>query len=152
MFLLTFFFWVLLNGKFTLEIAIFGVCIAGALYAAACRFAGYSVQKDLKIAAKLPMIIRYIVVLIIEIIKANVVMAQYILTPQIAAEPALVRFNPHLKTQIAQVLLANSITLTPGTITVELKDGEYLVHCYDKSMGDGIDESVFVTLLRKLEA
>lgn len=152
MFLLTFFFWVLLNGKFTLEIAIFGVCIAGALYAAACRFAGYSVQKDLKIAAKLPMIIRYIIVLIIEIIKANVVMAQYILTPQIAAEPALVRFNPHLKTQIAQVLLANSITLTPGTITVELKDGEYLVHCYDKSMGDGIDESVFVTLLRKLEA
>ena len=152
MFLLTFFFWVLLNGKFTLEIAVFGVCIAGALYAAACRFAGYSVQKDLKIAAKLPMIIRYIVVLIIEIIKANVVMAQYILTPQIAAEPALVRFNPHLKTQIAQVLLANSITLTPGTITVELKDGEYLVHCYDKSMGDGIDESVFVTLLRKLEA
>ena len=151
MFLLTFFFWVLLNGKFTLEIAIFGVCIAGALYAAACRFAGYSVQKDLKIAAKLPMIILYIVVLIIEIIKANIVMAQYILTPQIAAEPALVRFNPHLKTQIAQVLLANSITLTPGTITVELKDGEYLVHCYDKSMGDGIDESVFVALLRKLE-
>ena len=152
MFLLTFFFWVLLNGKLTLEIAIFGVCIAGALYIAACRFAGYSVQKDLKIAAKLPMIIRYIVVLIIEIIKANVVMAQYILTPQIAAEPALVRFNPHLKTQIAQVLLANSITLTPGTITVELKDGEYLVHCYDKSMGEGIDESVFVNLLRKLEA
>lgn len=152
MFLLTFFFWVLLNGKLTLEIAIFGVCIAGALYAAACRFAGYSVQKDLKIAAKLPMIIRYIVVLVIEIIKANVVMAQYILTPQIMAEPALVRFNPHLKTQIAQMLLANSITLTPGTITVDLKDGEYLVHCYDKSMGEGIDESVFVTLLRKLEA
>ena len=152
MFLLTFFFWVLLNGKLTLEIAIFGVCIAGALYAAACRFAGYSVQKDLKIAAKLPMIIRYIIVLIIEIIKANIVMGQYILTPQIVAEPALVRFNPHLKTQIAQMLLANSITLTPGTITVDLKDGEYLVHCYDKSMGEGIDESVFVALLRKLEA
>ncbi len=152
MFLLTFFFWVLLNGKLTLEIAIFGVCIAGALYAAACRFAGYSVQKDLKIAAKLPMIIRYIIVLVIEIIKANVVMAQYILMPKIMAEPALVRFNPHLKTQIAQMLLANSITLTPGTITVDLKDGEYLVHCYDKSMGEGIDESVFVTLLRKLEA
>ena len=49
-------------------------------------------------------------------------------------------------------MLANSITLTPGTITVDLKDGEYLVHCYDKSMGDGIDESGFVTLLRKLEA
>ena len=61
-------------------------------------------------------------------------MIHYLLSPQILPEPALVRFHTDLKTRTAQVLLANSITLTPGTITVEMKDGEYLIHCYDTNM------------------
>ena len=61
------------------------------------------------------------------------------------------RIHVDLNTRTAQVLLANSITLTPGTITVEMKDGEYLIHCYDKTMGEGLDSSVFVSMLKKLE-
>lgn len=86
-----------------------------------------------------------------EIVKANLTMIHYLLSPQILPEPALVRFRTDLKTHTAQVLLANSITLTPGTITVEMKDGEYLIHCYDKTMGEGLDSSVFVSMLKKLE-
>ena len=47
---------------------------------------------------------------------------------------------------------ANSITLTPGTITVSLTDNEYTVHCLDKELAEGISSSVFVKLLTKLEA
>lgn len=152
MFILFFLFWVMLNGRLTLEIAVFGIVIAGALYVFMCKFTGFSFEKDISIVKKIPLIIVYIVVLIIEIIKANIVMAGYILRPQIMAEPALVRFRTDLKTQVAQVVLANSITMTPGTITVELVDGEYMVHCYDKSMGEDLNESVFVKWLRRLEA
>ena len=87
--------------------------------------------------------------LVNEIVKANLTMIHYLLSPQILPEPALVRFRTDLKTHTAQVLLANSITLTPGTITVEMKDGEYLIHCYDKTMGEGLDSSVFVSMLKK---
>ena len=66
-------------------------------------------------------------------------------------EPAVVRFKTDLKTQQARILLANSITLTPGTITVSLEEDEYVVHCLDKSLAEGINSSVFVTLLRKME-
>lgn len=151
MYVVFFLFWVVLNGRITTEIAIFGVVIAAAMYAFICRFTGYSFSKDMRFIRKLPLLIAYFFVLVIEIIKANIVMMQYILSPKILAEPALVRFHADLRSHTAQVLLANSITLTPGTITVEMKDGEYCVHCYDKSMGEGIDTSVFVTMLKKLE-
>ena len=49
-------------------------------------------------------------------------------------------------------MLANSITLTPGTYTVGLENGAYVVQALDKSkFGEGLDDSVFVKQLRKLE-
>ncbi len=66
-------------------------------------------------------------------------------------EPVIVHLHTNLKTETARVILANSITLTPGTITVSLTDQDLLVHCLDKSLSDGMEDSVFVRLLEKLE-
>lgn len=63
----------------------------------------------------------------------------------------MVKFKTNLKTRPGRILLANSITLTPGTITVSLSDDEYVVHCLDKSLAQGIDSSIFVELLEKME-
>ena len=89
--------------------------------------------------------------LISEVIKANFVAIRLIVSPKYEVEPVLVTFRTDLKTDLARTVLANSITLTPGTITVELTDNEYKVHCLDKEMAEGMDESVFVKLLRKME-
>ena len=86
-----------------------------------------------------------------EILKANIGVMQLILSPKMEVEPKLVRFRTDLKTDLARVILANSITLTPGTITVTLEGDEYLVHCLDKSMAEGMDDSIFVRLLHQLE-
>ena len=57
-----------------------------------------------------------------------------------------------MKSEAAQVALANSITLTPGTYTVQLENGDYAIQALDKSkFGEGLDESVFIKQLRKLE-
>ena len=63
----------------------------------------------------------------------------------------MVRFKTDLKTTPARIMLANCITLTPGTITVSLEENEYVVHCLDKSLAEGINSSIFVTLLKELE-
>ena len=75
-----------------------------------------------------------------------------ILSPGFQNKPVIIHFKTDLKSRTARVLLANSITLTPGTITVSLEDDVYTVHCLDKSLAEGIDSSVFVKLLKKLEA
>ena len=63
--------WILLNGQFTWEIFVFGLVIAGGMYAFTCRFLDYSIEKDVLLFRKLPYILAYILILIWEIIKSN---------------------------------------------------------------------------------
>ncbi len=66
-------------------------------------------------------------------------------------EPVLVDFDAPLTSDFARLILANSITLTPGTITVEQNESHFVVHCLDKDMAEGLDKSIFVQLLLKME-
>ena len=100
---------------------------------------------------KLFQILHYVFVLIKEIIKANFAVIKMITSSRYEIEPAVVRFKTDLKTTPARILLANSITLTPGTITVMLENDEYEVHCLDKSLAEGMNSSVFVKLLEEME-
>ena len=152
MLILFFFFWIVLNGRITGEITVFGIAIAGALYLFVCRFMNWSPKKDLYYFRRIPLLCEYFLVLVREIVKANLQMAHYLFHPEILAEPAIIAFRTDLQRPTSRVLLANSITLTPGTITVSMENGEYLVHCYDKSMGEGLNDSDIVRILRKLEA
>lgn len=151
MFLLFFLIWVIFNGQLTWEIAAFGVVIAAVMYLFICKFMGYKPEMDIILCRKLFLILRYVFVLVKEIIKANYAVIKMIMSSRYEIEPVIVRFRTDLKTAPARILLANSITLTPGTITVSLEGDEYVVHCLDKELAKGINSSIFVTLLRQLE-
>ena len=151
MYILFFLLWVIFNGQVTLEIVLFGIVIAGAVYAFCCKFLDYSTRKDWIILRKSGYIIAYLGVLIWEIVKANAATLTFIVSPHVRVQPVIVRFKTDLKTKTARVLLANSITLTPGTITVSLQDNVYTVHCLDKQFGEGLSDSTFVWLLHKIE-
>ena len=151
MYLIFFLIWIIYNGQFTLEIAAFGVVIAGLMYWFICKFLDYKPKIDLILGKKLLQIIHYVFVLVTEIIKANFAVIKMIMSSKYEIEPAVIRFKTDLKTMPAKILLANSITLTPGTITVSLDGDEYVVHCLDKSLAEGINCSIFVTLLQKIE-
>ncbi len=151
MFLLYFLLWVIFNGNFTLEIAVFGVVIAAAVFAFTCKFADYSIEKEKMLFRNFFRIIRYVVVLVIEIVKANFAVVHLILSEEEEVEPALVTFRADLKTAAGRSALANAITLTPGTITVQLEDNVYTVHCLDETLAEGIDESIFAEMMKEIE-
>lgn len=151
MLLLFFLVWVVFNGRLTLEIALFGVAVAGAVFAFVCRFMDYSLKKELHFYKLVPAFVQYLYYLIKEIIVANMTVSRMILTRKERMEPVLVHVHANLKTEMARVILANSITLTPGTITVSLTEDKLLVHCLDKSLSEGMEDSVFVRLLQKME-
>ena len=152
MFILFFLMWVIFNGQLTAEIAVFGVVIAGIMYWFLCKFFNYSPRYDLFLCKKAPLLIQYLLTLVWEILKANLTVFRLIYTAEYELEPAVVHFRTDLRTTFARVLLANSITLTPGTITVSLTKNEYTVHCLDKELAESISSSVFVKLLTKIEA
>ncbi len=92
------------------------------------------------------------VVLCVEIVKANIVTIKMILSHRYDVEPVLVSFNVHFDTKTAKVLFANSITLTPGTITVDVIGDKYTVHALDVSYTDGINKGKIVEILHRMEA
>ena len=151
MLLLFFLAWIVFNGRLTLEIALFGIVVAGAVFAFVCKFMDYSLQKERRFYKKLPIFLQYVYYLAKEVISANLAVCRIILTRKEQVEPVLVHIHTNLKTETGRMLLANSITLTPGTITVSMTDGDLLVHCLDTSLSKGIEDSVFVHLLQKLE-
>lgn len=144
--------WLILNGKVTWEILIFGLVISAVLFWFMCRFLDYSFRKEILLFRLTPLFIRYFWVLVKEIVKANVCVLKIIFSPELQPEPAFVYFDTNFKTGTARMLLANSITLTPGTITVSVEGDEFCVHCLDKEMAEGIEDSEFVHILRRMEA
>ena len=151
MYLLLFLFFVILNGKLTVEILLVGLAavllLAGLLY----LFFGYTPKKDLRLLTRLPLFIVYIFLLIIEIIKATASVIRLIVNPKSHFEPTLVTFRPALKTDIGRFILANSITLTPGTITVDIQEGVFTVHCLDRGMLDTSEDGVFIRWIKRME-
>jgi len=143
--------WIVFNGNVTLEILIFGVVIAAVMLLFMCKFMDYSLKKELNVYKKSIWFLAYIVLLLREIIKANLTIIPRILTVEEEMDPIIVKFRTSLKSDFTKMLLANSITLTPGTITVALEDDEYTIHCLDTSLAEGLENSAFEKALKKLE-
>ena len=151
MLVVLFLLWLVFNGKVTLEIVLFGIGLSIAVYLFCWRFLEYSPKRELLALRLLPQGIGYFFVLIKEIVFANLSTISLIVSPKYEVEPVLVTFRTELKSDLAKTVLANSITLTPGTITVELTEDEFKIHCLDKDMAEGLADSVFVRLLKKME-
>ncbi len=151
MFIAYFLLFVLFNGKLTLEIALFGVVFAAALYAFSCKYLGYSFKKDFAMVRGAADGIRYLMMLAWEIVKANLTVIRMILTPGFEPKPKLVQFRSGLRDEGHRVALADSITLTPGTITCELNEDLFTVHCLDTEQYEGIDNTCFEQALSRIE-
>ena len=145
--------WVIFNGRLTLEILIAGVIVSVLLdlfvkHVMKIRLTGATFWKCVKL---FPDAVFYAIVLLVEIVKANISITKIVLAPKINVEPCLVKFTTPLKTATARVALANSITLTPGTITVSLEDDEFVVHALTREIAAGLEGSIFERLLSRME-
>ena len=151
MYLLLFALWLVLNGQITFEIVCFGVGVTALLGIAAYGLFGYTPKKDLRFLLRIPLFLAYLPLLIAEIVRANWHVMQLILVPSRPAKPSILVVDTGLKTRFAQFVMANSITLTPGTITVKTDGARMTVHCLHPDMLEGIANGLLCRLLRKME-
>lgn len=140
----------ILSGKITLEIAVFGLLASAAVWFFLCRALGWDLRRELRFYRLIPNMAAYAAVLVFEIIKSNLAVVPYALGIKVP-DGVTVEFDSPLRGGTANAVLANSITLTPGTITVAVHDGHFTVHCLAPAFADGIDSSVFVRRLMKME-
>jgi len=152
LYLFLFLFWLIVNGKITKEIVLFGLGLTALFALLIKQLFDYNIKKELRILSKLPIFFVYIFVLLWEILKANVSMMRLILHKDYKIDPVIVTFHSGLRTGFGRFILANSITLTPGTITVRQTDDNFTVHCLHPSMLDVSENGVFIKWIRRLEA
>jgi multicomponent Na+:H+ antiporter subunit E len=69
---------------------------------------------------------------------SNFHMVRVILHPRLPIRPKLIRYRTHLRNPAAVTLLANSITLTPGTVTVEVQPADLVVHVLDETFASDL--------------
>ena len=87
-------------------------------------------------------IVSYIPWLIVEILKSNLHVAKVVLSPSLPIRPRLVRAKSTQRTDLGRVIYANSITLTPGTITLDVRGNDFLVHALTEVTAAGVEEGV----------
>jgi len=117
-------FWVLLNGSWAVDVLLVGalvVLIIGLFFGR-----GLAVLTEFRFTPRgLAAALAYLVYFITELVKSNIRLAGIVLSPQLPISPGIVKVKTKLKSRMGRLLLANSITLTPGTLTVAL-EGEWL--------------------------
>lgn len=142
--------WLVFAGSVTVTNLILGVLVAGLITVLCTKFMGYNTRRFYGGLKKAPAVLGYIGELLKEIVIANRDVLRQIYRK---GQPAstLVHFRTPLKSEGLRVLVANSITLTPGTYTVKLEGDEYAVHALDKSFQEDIENSAFFQLAQKME-
>ncbi len=87
-----------------------------------------------------------------DVVKANIQVALIVLSPRLRIKPGLVLIKPALESPFARVTLANAVTLTPGTLSVELGEEGLLVHALNLDQASLLVNSPAETRLRRMEA
>jgi len=141
--------WCLIHGNIDINNFIFGFLL-GLLTIRPFRFL-YKPEENFKLFSpptRIFSIIKYLMVLIREIIKASIIVAKIVTRPKIDIKPGIIAVPIRCKTDLGITGIANTITLTPGTITVDISDDHSVlyVHCIDASNPTDTCESIRNTL------
>ena len=138
-------FWLVLSGDYHTKNVVTGVLAAGLVtflthdFLYPRTYPGKKRETSLLLTlSQWARFLGYLPWLLLSIVKANLQVAYLILHPQMPIDPAFIKFRTRLRNKIAHVILANSITLTPGTLTVDLEEGRYIVHALTPQSAQGL--------------
>jgi multicomponent Na+:H+ antiporter subunit E len=128
--------WLLFSGHFETDLITYGVVSCVAIVALTAHLGildheALPVHLGFRILVYLPWLLK-------EIVLSNIAVAKVILDPKLPIHPRILRVAGSQKTQVGQVIYANSITLTPGTITLDVRDGHFLVHALTTESAEGL--------------
>ena len=130
LFVLVFCLWLLLAGNLNPQELIVGVIVA--LVVTLISRPHLDIFSGLRFTpSAIPPFLSYLVLFTRALIRANIDVARRVLSPSLPLRPALVEVKTELQSPLGRLILANSITLTPGTLTVDVREERLLIHWID---------------------
>ena len=130
-----FLFWLAYTSSLAPEELIIGIIIAAFL--SLFTYKSFTqIKSEHNIFKRTAAFITYIPIFIIEMVKANIDVARRVINPNLPINPGIVKINTNLQSDYAKLFLANSITLTPGTLTMDIEDDYLYIHWIDITSSD----------------
>ena len=152
MFILLFLVWIVLNGSWNVQVLAAGAVVSAVLSWGSHRILQLPPLGGAGRIDRFPKVFFYFLCLAWEVLRANLQVIRRILAPKTRqGAPKLTWFDSGLEQPAHRMLLANSITLTPGTITVSLREGRLCVYALDQEFAEDLSECGFVQRLRRWE-
>lgn len=142
--------WLIFAGSLTVTNLVLGALVCGLITLLCTKFMDYDTRRFYGKIRKLPALARYIAYLLKEIVRENFDVLRFIYRKG-QPKSMLVHFKSGLQSEPLRVLVANSITLTPGTYTVRLEGNEFAVHALDEYFQIDIEHSAFAAMAQKVE-
>ena len=139
--------WLLLSGHTSPLLLSLGLVSVAAIVACAARLE--LLDEEGMPVGLLPGLMRYGPWLVIQIIRSNLDVAKRIVTPKLPIHPTVIHVDAKDHTEVGRVTYANSITLTPGTLSVVVDEHEIEVHALEPATLDALDDG---SMRRKVEA
>ena len=143
--------WLLLSGYFVPLILAFGILSCLLVWFLSVRMDkadGVGRLGELRPVAT----IRYHCWLAVEVIKSNLDVARRVLSPDLPISPTIVYVPASQKTDLGRVIYANSITLTPGTLSIDLRNGEIEVHALSREGAEQLAEGEMDRRVSEIES
>ena len=150
MMLVLFALWMLLEGQWTWEIVITGIVLSGLIYLFCWKFLDYSPRREWMLVRRLPRALAYLAWLVGQIFLSGFATMRCVWSRR-EISPRLISFRTRLKTETGKVLLAQSITLTPGTFTADQRDDRFLIHALTGDFARGLEEAEMEKRILRLE-
>lgn len=153
MLLSVFLLFLLFYGSITLESVLFALVISLAVFGFCAAFLGHSLRKELLFYRLIPFFIGYFFLLLKEILLSALRVIGILFTHDRSDAGRYAEFSSGLENELPNILLSNSITLTPGTITVKNEGDRFLVHCLTDELARETESemSAFLPMLRRLD-
>ncbi len=136
LFVLLFVVWLLLSGHYTSPLMTYGALSCAGIVLLV-RHLGILDEEALPVHLSLRWLV-YAPWLMKEIVLSNIAVAKVILTPGLPIHPRMIRLTASQSSDVSRVIYANSITLTPGTVTLDVRGSEFLVHSLTSDSAEGL--------------
>lgn len=138
-FISLFLFWLILAPSFSQTSLIAGA-LSTLLVILYCKDILFSCEEmPLYSIRKLLMFLNYVFpFLLIEIFKANIDVMRIVLHPKLPIDPVITRVPMMLNNKVNQVIYANSVTMTPGTLSIDITEKEFVVHALTRKAAEGL--------------
>lgn len=149
--LLLFLFWLILNGRVTIEIVLVGAVVSTALTWVSKNVLHIMPQEGVRLVRYIPGAFLYVCYLGLQLLRSNFHVMRLILSPKCQVQPRLMWFEVPYQHNATKAVLANSITLTPGTVTVSLRKDLICVYGLRPEFTNGLKDSGFFVKLQRLE-